>query len=187
MFVNLSKKTFSKKTFQLSHSLILFQHQKYTISMRKYEWRNGNISQNNKIIKIIWRLKWKHISINRRTNFQPTNNKKWTPNKNHQIVLTYIAAMKEKVAKVLKYYIMLPSKWENLSHFSTKLIHVCKKLPLALDCRQSKYSQQIFNIHVFPFWVWLLQLLSYVFSKSSSFLLQKSFKLIFAALHLSTH
>ena len=82
---------------------------------------------------------------------------------------------------------MLPSKWENLSHFSTKLIYVCKKLPLALDCRQSKYSQQIFNIHVFPFWVWLLQLLSYVFSKSSSFLLQKSFKLIFAALHLSTH
>ena len=31
--------------------------------------------------------------------------------------------------------------WENLSRCSTKLISVCKKLPLALDCQQSKYSQ----------------------------------------------
>ena len=37
--------------------------------------------------------------------------------------------------------IMLPSKCENLSHCSTKLIHISKKLPLQLDCRQSKYSQ----------------------------------------------
>ena len=36
---------------------------------------------------------------------------------------------------------MLPSKWENLSPFSTKLIHVSEKLPLVLDCRQSKHSQ----------------------------------------------
>ena len=43
---------------------------------------------------------------------------------------------------------MLPSKWENLSR-STKLVHVCKKLPLALDCRHSKYSQQIYSIHIF--------------------------------------
>ena len=37
--------------------------------------------------------------------------------------------------------IMLPSKSENLSCCSTKLIHVCKKLPLALSCRKSKYSE----------------------------------------------
>ena len=30
--------------------------------------------------------------------------------------------------------IMLPSNWENLSLYSTKLIHVCKKLQLTLDC-----------------------------------------------------
>ena len=36
--------------------------------------------------------------------------------------------------------IMLPSKWENLSR-CTKLIHVYKKLPVAMDCGQSKYSQ----------------------------------------------
>ena len=34
--------------------------------------------------------------------------------------------------------IMLPSKWENMSRCSTKLIHVCKKLALAMDCGQSK-------------------------------------------------
>ena len=44
---------------------------------------------------------------------------------------------------------MLPLKWENLSRCSTKLIHVCKKLPLELDCRRSKYSQWIYNIHIF--------------------------------------
>ena len=37
-----------------------------------------------------------------------------------------------------------------------KSIRVSKKLPLALDCRQSKYSLQIFNIF-FQFWAWLLQ------------------------------
>ena len=45
---------------------------------------------------------------------------------------------------------MLPSKWENLSRCSTKLIRVCKKLPLALDYGQnygiilSKYIIYIF-------------------------------------------
>ena len=46
---------------------------------------------------------------------------------------------------------MLSSKWENLSRCSTKLIHLCKKLPLALDCRQSKYSLLIFNIYIYIF------------------------------------
>ena len=41
---------------------------------------------------------------------------------------------------------MLPSKWE--SGCSTKLIHFCKKLPLSLDCRQSKYSLWIYNTHI---------------------------------------
>ena len=36
--------------------------------------------------------------------------------------------------------IMLPSKWGNLSLCSAKLIHVYKKLLLAFDYRQSKYS-----------------------------------------------
>ena len=40
---------------------------------------------------------------------------------------------------------MLPSKWENLSRCSTKIIYFCKKLPLTLDCGQSKYSHYIFN------------------------------------------
>ena len=39
------------------------------------------------------------------------------------------------------FFAMLPSKSENSSRCSTKLIHVCKKLLLALDCRQNKYSQ----------------------------------------------
>ena len=41
---------------------------------------------------------------------------------------------------------MLPSKWE--TGCSTKSIHFCKKLPLSLDCRQSKYSLWIYNIHI---------------------------------------
>ena len=45
---------------------------------------------------------------------------------------------------------MLPSKWENLSRYSAKLIHACKKLPLGLDCRQSKYFRLILNIYIFP-------------------------------------
>ena len=42
----------------------------------------------------------------------------------------------QKVNGVLS--IMLPSKWENMSRCSTKLIHVCKKQALAMDCGQSK-------------------------------------------------
>ena len=38
----------------------------------------------------------------------------------------------------LRYYATL--KWEKLNHCSTKLMHFCKKLPLALDCRQHRYS-----------------------------------------------
>ena len=34
----------------------------------------------------------------------------------------------------LTYGIMLPSKWENFSCSSTKLIHGCKKLSIVLDC-----------------------------------------------------
>ena len=45
---------------------------------------------------------------------------------------------------------MLPLTWENLSRCSTKLIHVCKKLPVSLDCRQNKfickYIPHIFSI-----------------------------------------
>ena len=44
---------------------------------------------------------------------------------------------------------MLPSKWENSSRCSTKLTHVYKTLPLALDCGQSKYSLWIFTIYIF--------------------------------------
>ena len=44
---------------------------------------------------------------------------------------------------------MLLSEWEKLSCCSTKLIHFCKKLPFALVCRHSKYSLQIYNIHIF--------------------------------------
>ena len=39
----------------------------------------------------------------------------------------------------LRYYATF--KVRNLIRCSTKLIHVCKKLPFALDCRQTKYSQ----------------------------------------------
>ena len=45
--------------------------------------------------------------------------------------------------------IMLPSKWENLSRCSTRLLHFWKKLVFALDCMQIKYSLQIFNMHIF--------------------------------------
>ena len=41
----------------------------------------------------------------------------------------------------------------------------------------------IYNIHIFQFWAWLLRFLSYVVFKSSSFLSQKHFELIFAALY----
>ena len=44
---------------------------------------------------------------------------------------------------------MLPSNRENLSRCSPKLINVCKKLALALDCRQIKFSLWIYNIHIF--------------------------------------
>ena len=44
---------------------------------------------------------------------------------------------------------MVPSERENVSRCSTKLIHFGQKLLLALDCRQSKYSLEIHNIHIF--------------------------------------
>ena len=37
---------------------------------------------------------------------------------------------------------------KNLSRCSTKFVHVCKKLPLALNCKQSKYYWQIYNAHI---------------------------------------
>ena len=47
----------------------------------------------------------------------------------------------------LRYYVTLKvRKCESLFY---KLIHFCKKLPLALDCKQSKYSQQTYNMHIF--------------------------------------
>ena len=57
-----------------------------------------------------------------------------------------------------------------------------KNLPLVLDCWQRKYSLILYNIHIFKFWVRLLQFLSYVISKSLRFLTKKSSELIFAAL-----
>ena len=78
---------------------------------------------------------------------------------------------------------MLPSKWENLNRCSTKLIHFCKKLPLALDCMQSKYSLQIYDQHFFQFWAWLLRFLFCIISKNSSFLWEKGFENFFAALY----
>ena len=45
---------------------------------------------------------------------------------------------------------MLPLKWENLSLCSTKSMYFCKKLPLALGCRQNKYSLLMYNIHILP-------------------------------------
>ena len=42
---------------------------------------------------------------------------------------------------------MLLSEWENLS-CSAKLINVCKKLPLALDCGKSKYFSR-YMIYIF--------------------------------------
>ena len=41
---------------------------------------------------------------------------------------------------------MLPSKWENLSRCCTKLIHLCRKLPLALD-----YRQRILFVNIYIF------------------------------------
>ena len=45
----------------------------------------------------------------------------------------------------LRYYAIL-WKWENLSRFSTKLIHVYKKLSIALDCRGNILSKYIIYI-----------------------------------------
>ena len=40
-------------------------------------------------------------------------------------------------------------KVRNLSRCFTKLIHFCKKVPLALNCKQSRYSMYIYYIHIF--------------------------------------
>ena len=47
----------------------------------------------------------------------------------------------------LRYYAAF--EVEHLSSFSTKLIYLCKKLPLAYEIRQSKHSLQIYNINIF--------------------------------------
>ena len=44
---------------------------------------------------------------------------------------------------------MLPSRWENVNRCSIKLIYFCNKLRLASDCKQSKYSQQIYNSYTY--------------------------------------
>ena len=78
---------------------------------------------------------------------------------------------------------MLPSKWENLSGCSTKLIHVCKKLPLALDCGQgnifSKYIIYIF----FNFGRDFYGSFPMLFPKAPASCCKKILKLIFAALY----
>ena len=61
---------------------------------------------------------------------------KW---KIHLTVKMRFMLSKYSVGKFLRYYATF--KVRKLSNCSTKLIHVCKKLPLALDCRQSEYSQ----------------------------------------------
>ena len=72
--------------------------------------------------------------------------------------------------------IMLPSKCENLNPCSTKLIHFCKKLPLALDCRRDKNYLQTFNIDIcFQVWARFLRFLFYAISRSSRFLLYCTF------------
>ena len=63
---------------------------------------------------------------------------------------------------------MLPSKWENVKRCSAKLIDFSEKLPLALDCKESKYSQYIYNIHIFQFWRGLCGLFPLLFPKASA-------------------
>ena len=46
----------------------------------------------------------------------------------------------------------------------------CKKLPLALDCKQGKYSLLLYNIHIFQFWACIFRFIFYVISKSFRFL-----------------
>ena len=46
---------------------------------------------------------------------------------------------------------MLSSKWGNLSRCFTKLILICKQLSLALDCGQTKYSLEKFDIYIYTY------------------------------------
>ena len=60
----------------------------------------------------------------------------------------------------------------------TELIPFYKKLPLALDCRHSNYSLQIYNLHIFSIlgMAFMVPLLCFVTFKSSSYLWQKEKK-----------
>ena len=74
---------------------------------------------------------------------------------------------------------MLPSKWEDLSCFSTKLIHVCKKLPFVLT--EQKFSLNIQYTYVSILGVTFAVSFLYYFQKLQ-LLVIKNFELIFAAL-----
>ena len=81
----------------------------------------------------------------------------------------YLAVIQSAIIKIV------------LSRCSTNLIHVCKKLPLALDCKYFGYFTYLIYLS-FQFWVWLLRVFFYVISRSSSFLWSRYFEIIFDAL-----
>ena len=54
----------------------------------------------------------------------------------------FVGKLPTNCLNVFDHFVVLALKglrWEKLSRCSTKLIHFCKKIPIALDCRQSKY------------------------------------------------
>ena len=81
----------------------------------------------------------------------------------------YLAVIQSAIIKIV------------LSRCSKNLIHVCKKLPLALDCKYFGYFRYLIFIS-FQFWVWLLRVFFYVISRSSNFLWSRYFEIIFDAL-----
>ena len=94
--VNLSKNTFSKETFQL-----LNKNLDFVPTLKVYNKRNLNEEMETFYRTIKLKGYFKDLNGNavptEEQIFKPTNHKKWTPNKNHHTVSTYIEATQEKL------------------------------------------------------------------------------------------
>ena len=82
-----------------------------------------------------------------RTRITPNTDTFHTVSASHGIRLSMVHAVSASHEIRFRYHATF--RVRKFCSCSTKLIHVCKKLPLVLDCGQTKYYLEKFNIYIF--------------------------------------
>ena len=118
--VNLSKKTFSKETFQLSHKNLNFVLKPKVCNKHKL----------NEEMEIKLRGYFKDLNEDavptEEIILKPTSHKKWASNKNHHTVLTYIEATQEELE--CKIGNQKPQPFNNLTKDERKALQELSKI-----------------------------------------------------------